>query len=97
MTDLCIKIKLYSIFSQFSNKKETNVLVKPGAKVREAITILQAEIGDVVTNYILTANGELRGGCVILLNQRNVDNFQGLETPLNNKDILEIIPLLSGG
>jgi len=92
-----INIKLYSIFSQFSGKRDIQLILPKNTQVLDALESLRPEIGDVIDNYILTPDRMLRGSCVIMLNQRNIECFQYLKTQLEDGDLIEIIPPLSGG
>ena len=42
-------------------------------------------------------NGEMRAFVNLFLGEDNIKDLHGLETPLNNGDILRIIPSIAGG
>lgn len=46
---------------------------------------------------ILTPEGELRPYVNIFVGERNVRHLQGLLTPLNDGDVVAIIPAVAGG
>lgn len=92
-----VSVKLFSVFSQFSGKSLLKLVLPENARILDAVEALRPEIGDVVDNYILTPDKKLKASCVIMLNQRNIECYQELETMLKDDDWLEIIPPLSGG
>lgn len=47
--------------------------------------------------HIYAEDGKLRAFIILFLGQDNVNDLQGLETPLNDDDTLRLIPSIAGG
>jgi sulfur-carrier protein len=98
MKQINVRIRLFSIFSELSGKSEVHIIISEGSSVRDALSQLRNEIGSKAFEFILCPETkEIKGSCIILLNQRNIQYLNGLDTSLNNNDLLELIPPLSGG
>ena len=65
--------------------------------VGQLITTLVTRYGEGFSQELTTAEGNLRTGVAVLINGRNVDFLQGLNTPLNPGDRVTIIPPVAGG
>jgi sulfur-carrier protein len=95
---IAVRFKLFSIFSEFSGRSELQINISDGFTIRDALSQLRKEVGSKVFEFILSSDtGELKGCCILFLNQKNIAYLQGLETTLHNGDVLEMIPPLSGG
>ena len=67
-----------------------------GATVAEAMHTLGAA-HDGLLARVLTTEGEPRQFVNIYLGSRNVRALQGMETPVNEGDIISIVPAVAGG
>lgn len=47
--------------------------------------------------HLYNGNGEMRAFVNLFLGQDNIKDLQGLETPLNEGDMLRLIPSIAGG
>jgi len=48
-------------------------------------------------SHLVNKSGELRPFINLFLNQENIKNLQGLDTPLSAEDQLLLLPSISGG
>ena len=63
------------------------------AEVLEAVVELQPEL----ERFLFSDNGQLRPFVNLFLKEENVNQLQGLETPLAEGDTVLIIPSIAGG
>ncbi len=47
--------------------------------------------------HLMDGNGELRHFVNLFLNEQNVRDLQGLETPVSEQDMVMIVPSIAGG
>ena len=45
----------------------------------------------------VTERGELSSTIIVLVNGRNVEHLRGLDTPLDEDDVVAIFPMVAGG
>jgi adenylyltransferase/sulfurtransferase len=67
-----------------------------GLTVADAMTHLTAQYPAIKT-HIFKDDGELRAFVNLFKGEENVNNLQGLQTPLDENDRLLIIPSIAGG
>ena len=67
-----------------------------GATVAEAMSTLGAA-HDGLLARVLTPEGEPRQFVNIYLGSRNVRALQGMQTPVNDGDVISIVPAVAGG
>ncbi len=67
-----------------------------GATVAEALRALGTACDGLLTR-VLTPEGEPRQFVNIYLGSRNVRALRGMETPVNEGDVISIVPAVAGG
>ncbi|WP_258360064.1 MoaD family protein [Moorella sulfitireducens (nom. illeg.)] len=67
------------------------------ATVGEALAALTTRYGEKFRRELMTADGGLKRGIAILVNGRNINFLQGMDTSLNPGDRITIIPPAAGG
>ena len=67
---------------------------------REILEVPAENVGELLEKLYATYPGfkeELERGFMILVNGRNIEHLQGLQTPLGESDIVSIFPPAGGG
>ena len=67
-----------------------------GKNVAEAVESLLIQF-PVLRPHLANAKGELRPFVNLFIGKTNIRELQGLETPLDDNDLLILIPSLAGG
>ncbi len=73
-----------------------SVVTVQGGTVAEALRDLVAQY-PALEKHLFSEEGELRPFVNLFLGQEDVRHLQGEETPLNEDDVLRIIPSIAGG
>jgi len=73
-----------------------STITLPGETVAEVLEAL-VERHPELKRHLLGDNGQLRPYVNLFLKEENVNQLQGLETPLTEGDTLLIIPSIAGG
>ena len=68
-----------------------------GETVRQLLDNLDSQFPGLKERLVSSERGELRGAYIILLNDEDTRSLQGLETPLKDNDVVNILVVLSGG
>lgn len=74
-------------------KHELKLEGKTAGEVLNSLCILYPEFRE----HFYTENGELRKFVNIILGENHIKDLQGLDTPLEEDDILHVIPSIAGG
>jgi molybdopterin synthase sulfur carrier subunit len=80
----------------YLNKRWSTVEIPAGGTMREVIFELSERL-DVNLIEKFVYKGELRSGIKILVNGRNISFLQGLDTVLEDRDVISILPIAGGG
>ena len=79
---------------QYTGKKES--VVVEAKTVAEALQQLTSEYSD-LRRHLFTDDGKLRNFVNVYLGDEDIRFLQRDQTPLNDKDILSIVPSIAGG
>ena len=79
---------------QYTGKKES--VVVEAKTVGEALRNLTSEYGD-LRRHLFTDDGKLRNFVNVYLGDEDIRFLQKDQTPLNDKDVLSIVPSIAGG
>lgn len=79
---------------QYTGKKES--VVVEASTVGEALQKLTGEYAD-LRRHLFTDDGKLRNFVNVYLGDEDIRFLQKDQTPLNDKDVLSIVPSIAGG
>ena len=92
-----IHVKFLATIRQIAGVPEIELEIHPGDSVGAALQALQARYG---TTFKEATTGTTTGGIPkvrFLVNGRNADFLEGLETKLEDGDVMVLIPPVAGG
>jgi molybdopterin synthase sulfur carrier subunit len=87
---MVVFLKVYANLREIIGKEAVTLSLRKGASVQGALHRLIARYGEEVERG-------LGRKLVIMLNDRNIEFLEGLDTPLQDGDRIAILPPLSGG
>ena len=93
---MLVKVRFFGVFREFLNK-ETVVLNLKENTVKDVIYELARQTDPKILERILNEKGEVRSEIIILVKGRNIQNFKGLETKVEENDVVYIFPIATGG
>jgi len=91
------RVRFFTTLREITGKKEEEVESSSTITVKELLTRLSKKYGKEFTDYVYDEKGEVRTHIQILINGRDIDVFQGLETKLKEGDTVAIFPPVGGG
>jgi molybdopterin synthase sulfur carrier subunit len=89
-------VRLSAGLRRVAGAKAIDVPTGPRTTARDLLRRL-CEVNPPLGERILTADGELADGIMMIVGGRHIDFQQGLDTPIGAADDVMIIPPLSGG
>lgn len=92
-----IKVKFFTSLREITNKKVDEIQLKNAITVEELLAILSEKYGKKFREYIYNKKGKVQDFLSFLVNGKNINVLQELDTELKQGDILAIIPPVGGG
>jgi len=81
------KVKLFATLVEIAKRKEIEI---EAATAREVLDKLKGLYGP-------SFEKELEHGMIFLVNGRDIAHLQGLDTPVNDDDVISLFPPIGGG
>jgi molybdopterin synthase sulfur carrier subunit len=91
---MSVKVKFFAYFRELFAAKEKEMALEAGTTVRDALAAL-CDSGE--RHSEIFDGDKLKPHIVVMKNGAGIQSFQGLETPLNDGDVLSVFPLMGGG
>ncbi|MFB0562591.1 MAG: MoaD/ThiS family protein [Candidatus Lokiarchaeia archaeon] len=91
-----VKVRALSSLKYVAKNSKMSFNIDDGATVRSLLNSI-LEVDEKLFNAILDHEGELNSGIIILVNERDIDVLQGLDTKLNDGDDVVLLSAVHGG
>ncbi|UOD35297.1 MoaD family protein [Deferribacteraceae bacterium V6Fe1] len=92
-----IKVKFYGTLQTLLKIKETSTIHFSGMNIKQLLDILQENIKVDFKSKLVSDDGKVIPGTIILVNKQNIFHLNLLETQLNDNDEVVIFPPGAGG
>ncbi|MCX8151332.1 MAG: MoaD family protein [Candidatus Bathyarchaeota archaeon] len=95
-----VSVRFFTILREITGKREEVLQFAPQEKVTVSLVLrkLAQTYGKDFCDYVFTkATGEVKGFLQFLVNGKSVAALGGLETQLEDGDVLAIVPPVGGG
>ncbi|MHA2365870.1 MAG: ubiquitin-like small modifier protein 1 [Candidatus Hodarchaeales archaeon] len=91
-----VTVRFFANLKEISNKRNVTLQVEIEKTINQLLEIL-FEMYSPLKEEILDESGNLREYYVILKNGRKISIFEGMDTKLENGDVIAIFPPAAGG
>lgn len=91
-----ISVKFFATIRQAAETSETIVEINNGT-VGQVINDLIVKYGGKFGDTILENDGRLKKNIKVLLNGRDIDYINGLDSAIKDKDTIYLFPAIAGG
>lgn len=92
-----VTVKFIGVFRSISGKSNLNLKFKDTTPIREAVRKIVVDLPELKRVLIDPELEDPRPNTLILVNGREINILNGLETALNDGDQVVFIPVLHGG
>jgi len=96
-SEMKVQVKFFTTLREITGKKEEEIESSSTITVKELLTRLSKKYSREFMDYLYDEKGDIRTHIQILINGRDIDVFQGLETKLKEGDTVAIFPPVGGG
>jgi molybdopterin synthase sulfur carrier subunit len=92
-----IEVKFFTSLREITGKKIDKIQIKNNTNIKELLRLLSEKHGEKFREYIYNEYEEIQGFLSFLVNGKNINNMQGLDTKLKEGNIVAILPPVGGG
>ncbi len=89
-------LKCFGPIRRVCGHSEVSLTVESGARVEDVIMRLIDQFGTELS-LLLMDEGRISGNFIIMLNKRDVNTIEGIDTPVKDGDEIAILPHVQGG
>ena len=94
---IAIKISFLSLLKDRFGAKELNLDLEDNATINDVFTKLVEKFGDDIKTVLVKKTGDPNDHLVIMLNEKNIRSLDDLNTKIQNKDEITLLPAIAGG
>ena len=94
---ITVKISFLSLLKDRIGVKELNLDLEDNATVNDVFSKLFEKFGEDIKTVLIKKTGELNDHVVIMLNEKNIRSLDDLNTKIQNKDEITLLPAIAGG
>lgn len=92
-----IEIKFFTSLREITSKKVEKLELQENTTIDELIILLSNKFGKKFKDYIFNKKGNIQDFLSFLINGKNINTLQGLDTKLQEGDVVAILPPVGGG
>jgi molybdopterin synthase sulfur carrier subunit len=94
---IAVKISFLSLLKDRIGVKELNLDLEDNATINDVFSKLFEKFGEDIKTVLVKKTGELNDQVVIMLNEKNIRSLDDLNTKIQNKDEITLLPAIAGG
>jgi molybdopterin synthase sulfur carrier subunit len=94
---IAVKISFLSLLKDRIGVEELNMDLEDNATINDVFFKLFEKFGEDIKTVLVKKTGELNDHVVIMLNEKNIRSLDDLNTKIQNKDEITLLPAIAGG
>lgn len=92
-----VQLQFYSLLRMLLKLERLELPAVEGETVAQLLERLQQQLATPFIHKLLTDEGSMYPGTIILVNRRNIHHLEGLQTPVCDTDVVAMFPPGAGG
>ena len=92
-----VKIQFFSLLRILLKQERIDLPAVEGETVAQLLKRLQQQLPTPFLHKLLTEDGGMHAGTIILVNRYNIHHLKGLQTPVDDTDVVAMFPPGAGG
>ena len=94
---IAVKISFLSLLKDRIGVKELNMDLEDNSTINDVFAKLFEKFGEDIKTVLVKKTGDLNDHIVIMLNEKNIRSLDELNTKIQNKDEITMLPAIAGG
>ncbi len=94
---IAVKISFLSLLKDRIGVKELNMDLEDNSTLNDVFVKLFEKFGEDIKTILVKKTGDLNDHVVIMLNEKNIRSLDELNTRIENKDEITMLPAIAGG
>jgi molybdopterin synthase sulfur carrier subunit len=94
---IAVKISFLSLLKDRIGVKELNMDLEDNSTINDVFAKLFEKFGEDIKTVLVKKTGDLNDHVVIILNEKNIRSLDELNTKIENKDEITMLPAIAGG
>ncbi|MGQ9722264.1 MAG: MoaD/ThiS family protein [Candidatus Jordarchaeum sp.] len=91
-----VSVRAMSTLKYTAKKSKMLFTIENGATVRSLLNLIR-EVDEKLYNAISVNEGQLNPGIIVLINERDMELLQGIDTKLQDGDVVVFLSAVHGG
>ena len=93
---IAVKVSFLSLLRDRIGVKELNMNLEDNSNLNDVFSELFEKFGDDIKTVLVKKTGELNDQVIIMLNEKNIRSQGDLNTKIQNKDEITLLPAIAG-
>jgi len=94
---IAVKISFLSLLKDRIGVKELNMDLEDNSTINDVFAKLFEKFGEDIKTVLVKKTGDLNDHVIIMLNEKNIRSLDELNTKIQNKDEITMLPAIAGG
>jgi len=94
---IAVKISFLSLLKDRIGVKELNMDLEDNSTINDVFAKLFEKFGEDIKTVLVKKTGDINDPVVIILNEKNIRSLDELNTKIQNKDEITMLPAIAGG
>ena len=94
---IAVKVSFLSLLKDRMGVNELNMDLEDNSTINDVFSKLIEKFGDDIKTVLVKETGALNDHVVIMLNEKNIRSLDDLNTRIQNKDEITLLPAIAGG
>jgi len=92
-----ITVHYFTVLRELTEKRQEKIKMKEGSTVQDLLAVLTESYGARFRRHVSPQKGKKGLQLVLLLNNQDITQLEGLKTTLHDRDIVSLILPIAGG
>lgn len=92
-----VQLQFYSLLRLLLKQEKMELPAVEGETVAQLLERIQQQLTTPFLHKLLTEDGSMYPGTIILVNRHNIHHLENLQTPVRDTDVVALFPPGAGG